>query len=318
LGILYFSALAQSNEYGTLIAEGDKLYSAKDFLASGRTYNKAFEVNGGRGAVTDRYNAACSWALAGFKDSAFVQLQKIAKNGNYTNLNHMLSDADLNSLHDDKRWDEVVAVVRQNKEKAEANLNKSLVAILDTVLQDDQKPRMQIEEIEKKYGRDSKELKAHWALIIKNDSVNLAKVTAILDKYGWLGADVVGNEGNQALFLVIQHAEINTQQKYLPMMQDAVKKGNASASSLALLEDRIALRTGKRQIYGSQIGMDEEGKPYVMPLEDPDNVDKRRSEVGLRPLADYVSRWQLTWDAEEYKKQLPAIEAMERNRKGKK
>ena len=46
------------------------------------------------------------------------------------------------------------------------------------------------------------------------------------------------------------------------MMRDAVKMVKAKGSSLALLEDRVALRQGKRQIYGSQIGRDETTNLY--------------------------------------------------------
>ena len=93
-------------------------------------------------------------------------------------------------------------------------------------------------------------------------------------------------------------------------MREAVKSGKASGSSLALLEDRVALKQGKKQIYGSQIGQDSDLKLYyVLPLEDPDNVDKRRAEVGLQPLSDYVNHWQIKWDVEQYKKDLPTIEA---------
>jgi hypothetical protein len=131
-------------------------------------------------------------------------------------------------------------------------------------------------------------------------------VSDILDKRGWLGEDVVGQQGNSALFLVIQHADLKTQQKYLPMMREAVKTGRANASSLALLEDRVALRQGKMQIYGSQVGTDNStGLHYVFPMEDPDNVDKRRAEVGLEPLAEYVSEWDIVWNVEQYKKDLP-------------
>jgi len=92
-------------------------------------------------------------------------------------------------------------------------------------------------------------------------------------------------------------------------MREAVTKGNARASSLALLEDRVALGQGKKQIYGSQIGRNiETGEFYVSPLQDPDNVDKRRAEVGLSTLQEYVSNWNITWDVEKYKKELPEIE----------
>ena len=129
---------------------------------------------------------------------------------------------------------------------------------------------------------------------------------------GGLARIVIGREGNRTLFLVIQHANISTQEKYLPMMREAVKNHKASASHLALLEDRIALRQGKKQIYGSQIATAKDGTVYIQPLDDPDNVDKRRAAAGLGPLADYVQRWNLKWDAEGYKKQLPEIEKKEK------
>jgi hypothetical protein len=96
------------------------------------------------------------------------------------------------------------------------------------------------------------------------------------------------------------------------MMREAVKNKKARASSLALLEDRVNLREGRKQIYGSQIGTFKDGKYYVQPLEDPDNVDKRRAEVGLGPLNEYTQHWHFNWDAAAYKKQLPEIEKNEK------
>jgi len=58
----------------------------------------------------------------------------------------------------------------------------------------------------------------------RKDSINLIKVMKILDERGWLGKNVVGEQGNKTLFLVVQHADLEYQQKYLPMMRDAVKK----------------------------------------------------------------------------------------------
>lgn len=306
---------AQNTEYTRLIQEADRLYGTKDYLKAAQTYNKAFAANDDKGAINDRYNAACLWSLAGNKDSAFFHLFRIAKKGGYSDLSHLKVDTDLELLHSDKRWEELCARVKQNKDDAEVNLNKPLVALLDSIYTDDQVPRLQIEQIEKKYGRNSDEMKAHWKMVAHKDSVNLVKILKIIDEYGWVGPDVVGAKGNQTLFLVIQHADIGTQQKYLPMMREAVKNKKASASALALLEDRVALRTGKKQIYGSQIGRYPDGRYYVSPLEDPDNVDKRRAGVGLGPLNDYTAHWNFSWDAEAYKKQLTEIETLEGNQK---
>jgi hypothetical protein len=296
-------------EYFDLVKKADSLYNAKDFRNSANKYSEAFKANGWKGFPNDRYNAACSWALTAVPDSAFFQLDRIATKSNYTNYEHITTDPDLNSLHNDNRWKPLLEKIKQNKDKAEANLNKPLVATLDSIYVEDQSYRKQIDGIEKKYGWESKEMKDHWKIINKKDSINLIKVKSILEKYGWLGADVVGGKGNSTLFLVIQHSDQATQEKYLPMMREAVKNGKAQGSSLALLEDRVALGQGKRQIYGSQIGRDPKTQIYyVSPLEDPENVDRRRAEVGLGPLSEYVSRWQIKWNVEQYKKDLPKLE----------
>ena len=296
-------------EYFDLVKKADSLYNANNFKNSANKYSDAFKANSWKGLPNDRYNAACSWALAEVPDSAFFQLNKIATKENYTNYGHITTDPDLNSLHNDKRWKPLLEIIKQNKDNAEVNLNKPLVATLDSIYVEDQKYRQQIDGLEKKYGWESKEMKDHWKVINEKDSINLIKVKSILDKYGWLGADVVGGQGNSTLFFVIQHSDQATQEKYLPMMREAVNSGKAQGNSLALLEDRVALGQGKRQIYGSQIDRDPETQIYyISPLADPDNVDKRRAEVGLGPLANYVSRWQIKWDVEQYKKDLPKLE----------
>lgn len=296
-------------EYFDFVKIADSLYKAKDFRKSANKYSEAFKANGWKGFSNDRYNAACSWALAMVPDSAFFQLDRIATKSDYSDYGHVTTDTDLNSLHNDNRWKPLLEKIKQNKEKEEANLNKPLVATLDSIYVEDQKYRQQIGGIEKKYGWESKEMKDHWKIISGKDSINLIKVKSILDKYGWLGEDVIGGQGNSTLFLVIQHSDQATQEKYLPMMREAVKNGNAEGSSLALLEDRVALGQGKRQIYGSQIGRNPETQLYyVSPLEDPDNVYKRRAEVGLQLLADYVNHWHIKWDVEQYKKDLPKLE----------
>ena len=206
--------------------------------------------------------------------------------------------------------------MKANRAELEKNYNWDLVNELKVVYEEDQKYRKEAQKAYKEYGRDSEEVKALWETINEKDAINLEKVTKIIDEHGWLGADIIGKQGNSALFLVIQHSDLETQLKYLPIMREAVAKGNARGSSLALLEDRTALRQGKRQTYGSQIGTDPEtGKHYVLPLEDPDNVDKRRAEVGLGMLAGYTQRFDFEWDVEAYKKQLPEIEAKEAARK---
>ncbi|MEO8589818.1 MAG: DUF6624 domain-containing protein [Flavobacteriales bacterium] len=312
--ILLFSfpmfALCQDKaRYDSLVRDAYAHYEKKAYRASAERYSAAFEALGWKGHANDRYNAACSWALAGVPDSAFFQLFRVAEKMNYTDLQHITTDSDLNGLHPDERWEQVIAIVRANKAKAEADLDYPLAALLDSIHTEDQQYRMRIGDVEQQHGRNSHEMKELWRTINEKDSTNLVVVRRILDEHGWLSARVVGTTGNSALFLVIQHADITTQEHYLPMMRDAVEKGNAWGSDLALLEDRVALRQGRRQVYGSQVGRDSDsGDYYLSPLEDPDRVDERRAAVGLEPLAGYLANWNMTWDVETYKKELPLLE----------
>jgi hypothetical protein len=193
----------------------------------------------------------------------------------------------------------------QNNKTAESNLNKELIAVLDTIHQEDQKYREELQVLKKKYGQKSKEVQDLWKIINVKDSINLIKVEKILAEHGWLGADIVGKQGNATLFLVIQHANTATQLKYLPMLKEAVKSGKAKASHFALMEDRVLLAQGEKQIYGSQLETDYKTNQYVLSaMIDPDNVDKRRAEVGLKPIAEYLKFWDLSWDVAIFKKRM--------------
>jgi len=310
--IFNFTFGQNQDKYSEYVKEAWGFYESKDYKKSAAKYKEAFDQLEGKAYPNDRYNAACSYALSGDIETSFYHLYRLAENPKtkYKNYGHITTDADLDILHKDKRWSELISIVKSNKEEAEKDLDKPLVAILDSIYIEDQSYRKQIGEIEEKYGRNSEEMKAHWKIINEKDSINLIKIEEILDEKGWLGANIIGDQGNSTLFLVIQHSDLETQLKYLPMMREAVKKGNANASSLALLEDRVALRQGNRQIYGSQIGRDPDtGEYFVSPLIDPENVDKRRAEVGLGTLAEYVSYWGMTWGIEKHKERTIKFES---------
>jgi hypothetical protein len=302
----------RAQSYQSLMVEAAAHRTAKEHTLAVAVFERAFGLPGAVIRGNDFYVGACSAARAGRTELAFDWLEKAAAAG-WMNPQNLQGNPDLASLHELPRWAGIVATMKAGRKALDAKIDKPLREQLRAVLVEDQKYRMQLDEVEKKSGRDSAEVKELWKTINAKDAENLAKITAILDTRGWLGPDIVGNDGASALFLVIQHADLKTQQKYLPMMRAAVKAKQAEGSSLALLEDRVALGEGRRQVYGSQIGIEAKtGKHYVSPLDDPEGVDARRAGVGLMPLADYVKNWGLVWDPVEYKKQLPELEKRER------
>jgi hypothetical protein len=297
-----------AQNYDQLIKSADSCYSVKSYEKSTKYFKKAFKIN--PEAKKNFYNAACAASLANDKKNSFKWLTIAIDNG-FDNLNHLKSDTDLDNLHNDKKWIEIIAELQKKTDIIEANYDKPLQKELIDIFKEDQEIRNQYVSAQKKYGYQSKETDSLGKIMAFKDSLNLIKITKILDEKGWVGKEKVGQQANQTLFLVIQHSDLKIQQKYLPMMREAVNKGNASSGSLALLEDRVALREGRKQIFGSQIATNPiTKKPYILPLEDADNVDKRRQEVGLETLADYVKYWDIIWNVESYKKELLEIEKL--------
>ena len=131
-------------------------------------------------------------------------------------------------------------------------------------------------------GRDS----ATFADYI--DSCNLVQIEKLIAEYGWPGKSFVGASGNQTVFLVIQHAELETQEKYLPLMQKSVEEGESQMTDFALLQDRVLMRQGKKQIYGSQVVYGKDGSPEFYPIDDEKNVNFRRAKIGLQPIEEYA------------------------------
>lgn len=299
------SVFSQS-PYINLIKKADSLYEAKNYTVSKVAYLKAFKIK--KTNPSHLYYGACATALSGDQKEALNMLFDAVNKG-WLYLDHMKNDPDLISLHTNEKWLELIRMTQKMVDKKELNYNKSLQKELLAINKDDQKPRQEYVKIGNTLGWKHPKIDSLKRIIIHNDSINLIKVKRILSEYGWVGKDVVGNEANSTLFMVLQHANINTQKEYLPMLKDAVKKGNARASSMAMLVDRIAVREGKKQIYGTQLARSPETEEYyVLPLKNPDEVNIRRKKVGLSTIQDYVSHWNLIWNVKEYKKHLPKYE----------
>ena len=121
------------------------------------------------------------------------------------------------------------------------------------------------------------------------DSINLSKVEALITKYGWPGKSFVGVKGNYTVWLVIQHAELETQEKYLPLFEKSVADSESRAIDLAYLKDRVLMRQNKNQIYGTQVWMNSAtGLQEFWPIEDEKNVNARRASLGMSPIEEYA------------------------------
>lgn len=146
------------------------------------------------------------------------------------------------------------------------------------------------------------------AAVEKIDGDNTKWLMHVVDEHGWPTITMVGKDGANAAWLLVQHADHNVkfQSKCLDLMTK-LPKDEVSRSELAYLTDRVLLAEGKKQIYGTQFSNDD-GKFRPRPLEDEVNVDKRRAEVGLEPLADYAKTMQQMYGGDPILVSLPELE----------
>ena len=120
------------------------------------------------------------------------------------------------------------------------------------------------------------------------DADNTSFLERIVADHGWPGRSMVGSDGATAAFLIVQHsADTSFQAKVLPLLEKAYAARDVEGQQVALLSDRIAVRRGQRQVYGTQASI-VRGRFVLAPIADSANVDQRRARVGMPPVAAYM------------------------------
>ena len=289
------AALAQTATFPTLRDQAFSAYHDKQYREAAQRYEASFNVKGAQPSGGDFYDAACSWALAGDASKAFQNLARATQAG-WDDVTHLKTDGDLATLHPDKRWEPMLRKLEARVAQAEAKLNQPLKRELAEIMESDQGLRRQIGPTQQKYGFKSPQMDSLFHQMQRADGRNLPRVTAIIAKYGWPGKSVVGSSGSLTAFLVIQHSNLATMRKYLPLMRQAAAQGELAKQNLALLEDRVLTFQDKPQLYGSQYRRNETtGQPEFFPIADEAHVDERRASMGLEPLADYAKGFGLNY-----------------------
>ena len=198
--------------------------------------------------------------------------------------------------------------------KEPVQTNEQLITMLDSIWISEQQPITLRDSMIELYGADSKEAEKYQLIYEKNHAINEEKITNLLDSKGWPEKSVIGEQGNWTICNVIQHAENDVRIKYLPMMKEAVLTKQLEPRFLVRAQDRIATEQGQLQIYGGQMKYYPETKSFnVWPIIDPENVDKRRAEIGLEPIADFLkARFNFDWNLEEQIQRSKEFEAQQK------
>lgn len=275
-----------------LYGEAVAAYSAKDYARSIELALKSIEAGARRGSVP--YHLACCYALTGKPDDAFKYLNLAIERG-WRDADHTKADADLESLHADPRWEAALKACEAARDEEFRRLKEpQLARELLRRMALDQRLRNEIEKLMRgvppgQHGPRLDSLPPELNMNI--DADNTAFMQEVVDKHGWPGKSLVGEEAANAAWLLVQHADQKPefQNRCLPLLQAAFETGDVTGQQLAYLTDRVRVAQGKPQVYGTQfVGFGDDAKPA--PIEDEANVDQRRKKVGLQPLAEYAKQ----------------------------
>jgi len=107
----------------------------------------------------------------------------------------------------------------------------------------------------------------------------------LLDEYDWIDRKRFGKRISMAAWLLMQHADdhVELQALALSRMEPYLKSKGVSKGDYAYLWDRVAVNSGQKQRYGTQPTWEctPEGNLTLQPMEDPENVNKRRKKMGM-------------------------------------
>lgn len=278
----------------TADSPADKLFRLGDVYGAIDSYRAMF--TGQEVHPTEIYNYACALSVAGQVDSAFKYLIMATANDKTS---YALTDPDFLNLRKDKRWDEfetnlITEIQKQDSLIKDVEYAKRLWYMHAT----DQAYYKCITIAEEKTGTYSTVVLALWKLKEILNEQNQNELEELINTKGWPKNSQVGTEAASAAFLVIQHSTAEKQKKYLPVIKKLCEENEASWGSYALMYDRIQIGDNKPQKYGSQVRFNAEKNMYELhPLLDESKVDEWRKEVGLGPLAKYVSRWGIQFES---------------------
>lgn len=114
---------------------------------------------------------------------------------------------------------------------------------------------------------------------------NAARLRQLIGEHGWPGKTLVGEDGAEAAWLILQHAigEPDFQRSGLKALKAAAEAGEVPRWQVAYLEDRVRFFEGRPQLYATQFDLGDDGGHVLYETEDIEHVDERRAAVGLPP-----------------------------------
>jgi len=275
--------------------EGDSLRMAGDLPAAAEAYRLAYAATANNdlklGEEGISYVLATTLALKGNEpDDAFTYL--IESMSGMTSMK-VLYDPDLHFLVRDERWKDVEdTMLYRLATTVTGTFDRELALRLLNIRRNEWVGRYHIMLLFRQTGGQSPVLSMLSYSMGERHIANEANLIEVLKEKGWPRMSAVGEDAAYAASNVLTHMGLEARQTYLPMLAEACEAGEADWAEYAPSLDRTELESGRLQVYGTQMQMDEDLGSYVTyDLLDPDSVEDRRAAIGLEPLAVQLERF---------------------------
>lgn len=255
---------------------------ARASAAYGTDWPRCAELFGaaGKAAPHDRqaarafFAAAACAAAAGQKEAAFGYLDQAAARG-HDDVERATSNPQIQPLRDDPRWKTYLQGVEARHVEREKKNNAELTRIYE----DDQADRS---------GGPGAMEKADWTAIEARDKARQERVHQILAQGGAKTADDYHHAA-----MVFQHGDTDeeiAEAHELSLKAVELDPEHPSARWLAAAsKDRLLMRQGKPQLYGTQFKKIDGGK-WILYEVDPSVTDEERAKWDCPPLSEAQKR----------------------------
>ncbi|RAJ85568.1 hypothetical protein CLV59_102273 [Chitinophaga dinghuensis] len=296
--ILFPLSLSAQNYY-YLLAEGDSLLKAGNYKLAAEKMDTAYRMGTGRMTDQDFLQFARCTMKTGDLEKAYLLLQASINFG-YTNMQNLEKVAELQPLRNDSaKWANIRRQVVDKRRDIESWWDKPLKIKLDSIYDAYKHLAVMADSIKRKEGLQSPQIAAIERQVKKDDSVYMKTIIEILSDAAFVAhypsVERIGKKGNELVWMLLQRADYQTQQKYWPEMAVFTYFNKSEEPNLAKLSDEMCVHIGQKQHYGCLFvpvpGSTNEFQ--FLDIEDVEHVNERRNSKGLPPLELFARKYNI-------------------------
>lgn len=292
--MLNINAFAQSNLSAEAeLARASLYHLQKDYGKAIPSYEAAFKVR--TPDASNAYKAAGVYALSGNAERSGYYLQLALDNG-WTESLWLMIDPYFEYIKnsDPLMWNALVAKAVKKEGEYEKKLkNPALRRKINLMVISDQQLRYK-----KVQTKDARELEKIDQDIRESDQKNWLEAKNIVGTYGWPKLSDIGKDGQNNLWLIVQHADhdVSFQRKVLEKMKPLIESKEVNLENYAFLSDRVLCNLNYLQEYGTQVNWTSNGMASSFrDINQEWNTNQERKKIGLPSLEIYALSYGFTY-----------------------